>query len=111
MPAYSLPDHVLLREIRGETVLLDMDSGQYFGLDAVGTRMMTALLARPALESRTEWSPVSAVTVPPSRITRCSSESIATRPALRSRTHSRSGARTSWRPGQELALRFHSWRV
>jgi len=32
------PD-VLFQEVSGETVLLDLESEQYFGLDAVGTRI------------------------------------------------------------------------
>ena len=32
------PD-VLFQEVGGETVLLDLESEQYFGLDAVGTRI------------------------------------------------------------------------
>ena len=33
----------LHREIEGETVLLQLDSGEYFGLDPVGTRMFQLL--------------------------------------------------------------------
>jgi hypothetical protein len=36
--------HVLFQEIEGETVLLDLEGGRYFGLDSVGTRFW-ALLA------------------------------------------------------------------
>jgi hypothetical protein len=35
---------VVFRELDGETVLLNLDSGVYFGLDAVGTRVWTLLL-------------------------------------------------------------------
>ena len=35
----SIPDNVLFRELEGESVILDLDSEQYFGLDEVGTRM------------------------------------------------------------------------
>jgi hypothetical protein len=38
------PD-VVVREIDGEAVLLDLASGRYFGLNAVGTRAWTALAA------------------------------------------------------------------
>ena len=34
-----VPDNVLFRELEGESVILDLDSEQYFGLDEVGTRM------------------------------------------------------------------------
>jgi hypothetical protein len=61
MPSSSLdrrvvvnPD-VVFREIEGETVLLHLDRGIYFGLDVVGTRIWTALVehgcARPAVAS------------------------------------------------------------
>lgn len=36
------PD-VLFQEVGGETVLLDLESELYFGLDAVGTRIWTLL--------------------------------------------------------------------
>jgi hypothetical protein len=35
----EISDEVLFQEVSGETVLLDLDSEQYFGLDAVGTRV------------------------------------------------------------------------
>jgi len=46
------PD-VVFRDIEGETVLLHLERGIYFGLDAVGTRVWDALVehgrARPAV--------------------------------------------------------------
>lgn len=36
------PD-VLIQQVGGESVLLDLRSEQYFGLDPVGTRMMTLI--------------------------------------------------------------------
>ena len=36
---FSIPKEVLFQEVGGETVLLDLDSERYFGLDAVGTRV------------------------------------------------------------------------
>jgi hypothetical protein len=48
------PD-VVFREVEGETVLLHLERGIYFGLDAVGTRVWAALVehgcARPAVPS------------------------------------------------------------
>lgn len=35
--------HVLFRELAGESVLLDLQTGQYYGLDAVGTRVWQLL--------------------------------------------------------------------
>ncbi len=35
--------HVLFRELAGESVLLNLKTGQYYGLDAVGTRVWQLL--------------------------------------------------------------------
>ena len=35
----EISEDVLFQEVGGETVLLDLHSEQYFGLDAVGTRI------------------------------------------------------------------------
>lgn len=39
----EVPDGVLVRELQGESVLLNLDSESYFGLDDMGTRMWQAL--------------------------------------------------------------------
>ncbi len=39
----SIPDGVMFRDLAGESVLLDIESGRYFGLDEVGTRMWISL--------------------------------------------------------------------
>jgi hypothetical protein len=39
----SVPDHVMTRAVSGSTVLLDVDSGRSFTLDAVGTRVWNLL--------------------------------------------------------------------
>lgn len=41
------PDGVLLREIEGESVLVNLDNGQYYGLDDVGTRLYQHLIGSP----------------------------------------------------------------
>lgn len=41
--AVSVPANVLINEIAGESVLLNLDGGRYFGLDDVGTDMWKAL--------------------------------------------------------------------
>jgi len=41
--AFSIPEHVVAREVGGETMLLDMASGTYFGLDPIGGRLWQAL--------------------------------------------------------------------
>ena len=44
------PDHVLVRELGGESLLLNLESETYFGLDDVGTRMWTLLVDSPSIE-------------------------------------------------------------
>ena len=39
----SVPEDVFFRETGGEAVLLNLESGKYYGLDEVGTRMWTLL--------------------------------------------------------------------
>jgi len=38
-----IPDDVVFRELDGEAVILNLASGMYFGLDAVGTRIWQLL--------------------------------------------------------------------
>ncbi len=38
-----IPDHVVFREFAQETVLLDIKSGQYYGLNPTAGRMLTVL--------------------------------------------------------------------
>jgi len=40
---FQIAPDVLFQEVSGETVLLDLESEQYFGLDAVGTRIWTLI--------------------------------------------------------------------
>jgi hypothetical protein len=42
-------DGVLFQELQGEAVLLHLDSGMYFGLDSVGTRMWQLIVAHEGL--------------------------------------------------------------
>lgn len=37
--AFRIPPHVMARQVGDETVILDLGSGTYFGLDPVGARM------------------------------------------------------------------------
>ena len=39
----SIPPHVMSRPVGDETVLLDLQSGRYFGLDSVGKRIWEAV--------------------------------------------------------------------
>jgi len=45
----SWSDNVLMQEVGGEAVLLDMASEKYFGLDPVGTRIWALLAGTPTL--------------------------------------------------------------
>lgn len=45
----AVPDGVLVREMAGESVLLNLNSESYFGLDEVGTRMWTVLVDAPSV--------------------------------------------------------------
>jgi len=39
----DLVENVLIQELAGESVLLHLDSEQYFGLDEIGTQMLSIL--------------------------------------------------------------------
>ena len=41
--SFAVSKDVLFQEVSGETVLLDLNSEAYFGLDEVGTRIWTLL--------------------------------------------------------------------
>ena len=45
-----VPDAVITRELDGETILLNLETGIYFGLDAVGTDVWRAIVAGGSLE-------------------------------------------------------------
>ena len=47
----TVPDGVLVRELAGESVLLNLNSESYFGLDEVGTRMWASLVTSPSIEA------------------------------------------------------------
>jgi hypothetical protein len=46
-----VPEGVLVRELGGESVILNLNSESYFGLDDVGTRMWAALTAAESIEA------------------------------------------------------------
>jgi Coenzyme PQQ synthesis protein D (PqqD) len=46
----QVPEAVLFREVGGEAVLLHTDTGKYFGLDPVGTRMWQVLAEEGSVE-------------------------------------------------------------
>jgi hypothetical protein len=51
----SVPDAVLIRTLGdGESVILALDSDNYFGLNASGTRMWNALTTAPSIQAAYE---------------------------------------------------------
>ena len=49
--AFRIPDEVIFRELDGEAVVLNLDTGIYFGLDAVGTRIWRLIEERKPLRT------------------------------------------------------------
>ena len=47
----SVPKDVLIRELDGELVLLNLNNECYYGLDQVGTRIWKALCAAESIEA------------------------------------------------------------
>jgi len=50
----SIPDDVMVRELGGESVLLNLSNSQYYGLDAVGADMWQALTTAGSLQDAYE---------------------------------------------------------
>jgi hypothetical protein len=46
-----VPEHVLIRHMDGESVLLNLDTERYFGLDAMGTRMWERVTTAPNIDA------------------------------------------------------------
>lgn len=46
----TVPAHVLIRFLDNESVLLNMETERYFGLDETGTRMWQLVTAAPKIE-------------------------------------------------------------
>lgn len=65
----TITEDVLFRDLGGESVLLHMGSGQYFGLDEVGTLIWT-LLAEGCERDEIENRIVEAYDVGPETVTR-----------------------------------------
>ena len=49
-----VPAHVLMRHLDGESVLLNLETERYFGLDATGTRMWELATSQPSAQSTYE---------------------------------------------------------
>lgn len=47
----TVPAHVLIRFLDQESVLLNLNTEKYFGLDPVGTRMWQLLTSAPTIEA------------------------------------------------------------
>jgi len=50
----SMPTHVLMRDIGGESVILNLNSERYLGLDDVGTRMLAVLRTSESIQKAYE---------------------------------------------------------
>ena|SRR6185295_13021085 len=46
-----VPDDVLISNLQEESVILNLDSERYFGLDSVGTRMFSVLTNSDSIEA------------------------------------------------------------
>jgi hypothetical protein len=49
-----VPKHVLIRHLDGESVLLNLQTERYFGLDSTGTRMWQHLAESPSIKDAYE---------------------------------------------------------
>jgi hypothetical protein len=49
-----LPEDVLISDVEGESVLLNVNSERYFGLDEVGTRMLSVLTTSNSIQTAYE---------------------------------------------------------
>lgn len=47
----KVPSSTLYRELQGESVLLQLDTGEYFGLDEVGTRVWQLIVEKGDLDA------------------------------------------------------------
>ena len=47
----KVPDDVLISNLQDESVILNLDSEQYYGLDDVGTRMLSVLTTSDSIEA------------------------------------------------------------
>jgi Coenzyme PQQ synthesis protein D (PqqD) len=50
----EVPSHVVHRDFGGETVVLNLDSGQYHGLNEVAGVMLQTLIESPTVEAAVE---------------------------------------------------------
>jgi hypothetical protein len=50
----TLAPDVLVQELSGESVLLNLDSEEYFGLDEVGSRMLSVLTGSASIQEASD---------------------------------------------------------
>jgi Coenzyme PQQ synthesis protein D (PqqD) len=50
----KIPDDVLISHLQEESVILNLDSERYFGLDDVGTRILSVLTTSQSIEAAYE---------------------------------------------------------
>ena len=50
----TVPDDVLISNLQDESVILNLDSERYYGLDDVGTRFLTVLTTSESIETAYE---------------------------------------------------------
>lgn len=50
----AIPDDVLISNLQEESVILNLESERYFGLDSIGTRILTLLTTSESIEAAYE---------------------------------------------------------
>lgn len=50
----AIPDEVLISNLQDESVILNLQSERYFGLDSIGTRILTVLTTSESIETAYE---------------------------------------------------------
>jgi hypothetical protein len=48
---YAIPEKVLMQDLDGETVLLNLDNGHYYGLDEIGSIVWQQMMKGKTVES------------------------------------------------------------
>lgn len=70
-----MPEHVVFREFAQETVILNLQTGQYHGLNPTGSRMLEAVQqaasVRDAAAALTDQLPAAAATIERDLLTFC----------------------------------------
>ena len=46
-----MPEDVLISNLQGESVILNLDSERYYGLDSIGTRILSVLTTSESIEA------------------------------------------------------------